>query len=96
MVSSIISDFESSGAVNILMKNDELTLPSGTPVAKIYGTLDYPKKGEDQRVRCNFNALLFTFEEGTIILTMMYEKDDRYASGIEQRIINSLELIKEL
>ena len=96
LVSSIISDFESSGAVNILMKNDELTLPSGTPVAKIYGTLDFPKKGEDQRVRCNFNALLFTFEEGTIILTMMYEKDDRYASGIEQRIINSLELIKEL
>jgi hypothetical protein len=96
LVSSIISDFESSGAVNILMKNDELTLPSGTPVAKIYGTLDYPKKGEDQRVRCNFNALLFTFEEGTIILTMMYEKDDRYASEIEQRIINSLELIKEL
>ena len=96
LVSSIISDFESSGAVNILMKNDELTLPSGTPVAKIYGTLDFPKKGEDQRVRCNFNAFLFTFEEGTIILTMMYEKDDRYASGIEQRIINSLELIKEL
>jgi len=96
LVSSIISNFESSGAVNILMKNDELTLPSGTPVAKIYGTLDYPKKGKNERVRCNFNALLFTFEEGTIILTMMYEKEDRYASEIEQRIMNSLELIKEL
>ncbi len=96
LVSSIISNFESSGAVNILMKNDELTLPSGTPVVKIYGTLDYPKKGKNERVRCNFNALLFTFEEGTIILTMMYEKEDRYASEIEQRIMNSLELIKEL
>ena len=96
LVSSIISNFESSGAVNILMKNDELTLPSGTPVVKIYGTLDYPKKGKNERVRCNFNALLFTFEEGTIILTMIYEKEDRYASEIEQRIMNSLELIKEL
>jgi hypothetical protein len=96
LVTSIISNFESKGAVNILMKTDELTLPSGVPVAKIYGTLDYPKKGEKERARCSFNALLFTFEEGTIIVTMMYEKEDRYAPQIEQRIINSLELIKEL
>ena len=40
--------------------------------------------------------MFFTFEEGSIILTMMYEKEDRYAPQIEQRIINSLELIKEL
>ena len=78
------------------MKNDEITLPSGSPAVKIYGTLDYPKKGKDERVRCNFNTLLFTFEEGTIRLTMLYEKEDRYASEIEQRVINSLELIKEL
>jgi len=26
----------------------------------------------------------------------MYEKEDRYAPRIEQRIINSIELIKEL
>jgi len=26
----------------------------------------------------------------------MYEKEDRYAPEIEQRIINSIELIKEL
>ena len=96
LVNSIISNFESKGAVNILMKNDAIELPSGVPVAKIYGTLDYPKKGDSERVRYSFNALLFTFEEGTIILTMMYEKDDRYASQIEQRIINSIELIKEL
>lgn len=96
LVSSIISNFESKGAVNILMKNDAIELPSGVPVAKVYGTLDYPKQGASNPVRCSFNALLFTFEEGTIILTMMYEKDDRYAAQIEQRIINSLELIKEL
>ena len=96
LVNSIISNFESKGAVNILMKNDAIELPSGVPVAKIYGTLDYPKKGDSERVRCSFNALLFTFEEGTIILTMMFEKGDRYAAQIEQRIINSLELIKQL
>ena len=96
LVNSIISGFESKGAVNILIKNDAVELPSGLSVAKIFGTLDYPKKGLSDRIRCSFNALLFTFEEGTIILTMMYEKEDRYAPRIEQRIINSIELIKEL
>ena len=96
LVNSIISGFESKGAVNILIKNDEVELPSGLSVAKVFGTLDYPKKGLSDRIRCSFNALLFTFEEGTIILTMMYEKEDRYAPRIEQRIINSIELIKEL
>ena len=67
LINTVISSFESKGAVNILMKNDELELPSGLPVAKVYGTLDYPKK-EKSDGRCSFNALLFTFEEGTIIL----------------------------
>ena len=96
LVAKIISNFELKGAVNILMKNDEFNLPSGTTVSKVYGTLDYPKKANEERVRCSFNTLLFTFEEGTIIFTMMFEKDDRYAPEIEKRIINSLELIKEL
>ncbi len=96
LVNSIISSFESKGAVNILMKNDAITLPSEIPVAKIYGTLDYPKKKKQERVRCNFSAYLFTFEQGTIIVTLMYEKEDRYGADIEQRIVNSLELIKEL
>jgi len=96
LVNSIISNFESKGAVNILIKNDEIEIPSGSPASRVFGTLDYPKDGESEKVRCSFNSLLFTFEEGTIILTMMYEKDDRYASKIEQRIINSLELINEL
>ena len=96
LVNTIISNFEAQGAVNIFMKNDALTLPSGVSVAKIYGTLDYPKKGQEIRVRCNFSSYLFTFEQGTIILTLMYEKQDRYGEEIEERIVNSLDLIKEL
>ncbi|MDG1762664.1 MAG: hypothetical protein P8H38_05360 [Flavobacteriaceae bacterium] len=96
LVNSIISSFESEGAVNIFIKNDAVTLPSGAPVAKVYGTLDYPKKEEKERVRCTFSSYLFAFDQGTIILTLMYEKEDRYGEAIEQRILNSLELIKEL
>jgi len=96
LVNSIISSFESAGAVNIFIKNDAVTLPSGLPVAKIYGTLDYPKNQEEQRVRCIFSTYLFAFDQGTILLTLMYEKEDRYGEAIEQRILNSLDLIKEL
>lgn len=96
LVNTIISNFEAQGAVNIFMKNDALTLPSGLPVAKVYGTLDYPKKGQEARTRCNFSSYLFAFDQGTIILTLMYKKQDRYGEEIEERIVNSLELIKEL
>ena len=78
------------------MKNDAIILPSGAPVAKVYGTLDYPKREEEELIRSNFSAYLFTFEQGTIIVTLMYDKQDRYGEAIEQRIFNSLELIKEL
>lgn len=96
LVNAIIANFESAGAVNILIKQEPITAPSGVPLSKIYGTLDYPKKGSKTRVRCNFSAHLVTFEEGTIILTMMYEKEDRYGTQIEKRIINSLSLIESL
>lgn len=96
LVNTIIANFESAGAVNILIKQEPITAPSGVPLSKIYGTLDYPKKGSKTRVRCNFSAHLVTFEEGTIILTMMYEKQDRYGTQIEKRIINSLSLIESL
>ena len=81
---------------NFFLERRKVSKIENGAVAKVYGTLDYPKKGIKERTRCNFNALLFTFEQGTIILTMMYEKEDRYAPEIEQRIINSLELVKEL
>ncbi len=96
IINGIIANFESKGAVNILIKDDQITLPSDIEVLKIYGTLDYPKKGESERVRSNYTTLLFAFKEGTISVTMMYAKDDRYGNQIEERIINSLDLIKEL
>ena len=42
------------------------------------------------------SSYVFDFKSKSIILTILYEKDDRYALEIENRIINNLELIKEL
>tara|TARA_B100000575_G_scaffold291947_1_gene299045 strand:+ start:234 stop:1868 length:1635 start_codon:yes stop_codon:yes gene_type:complete len=96
LINEIINDFQSRGAVNILIKEEEFTTLSGIPALKIYGTLDYPKKGKDKRVRCNYITHLFDFDQGGINLTLLYEKEDRYGPEIEKRVIDSFKLIKEL
>ena len=96
LINEIINDFQSRGAVNILIKEEEFTTLSGIPALKIYGTLDYPKKGKDKRVRCNYMTHLFDFDQGGINLTLLYEKEDRYGPEIEKRVMDSFELIKEL
>ena len=96
LINEIINDFQSRGAVNILIKEEEITTLSGLPALKIFGTLDYPKKGKNKRVRCNYTTHLFDFEQGGINLTLVYEKEDRYGEEIEKRVMDSFELIKEL
>ncbi|MEC8637021.1 MAG: hypothetical protein VXX99_06405 [Bacteroidota bacterium] len=96
LINAIINDFQSRGAVNILIKEEEITTLSGIPALKIFGTLDYPKKGKSERVRCNYTTHVFDFEQGGINLTLLYEKEDRYGELIEKRVMDSFELIKEL
>ena len=96
LINNIISDFQSRGAVNILIKEEAITTLSGIPALKIFGTLDYPKKGKNNRVRCNYITHVFDFEQGGINLTLLYEKEDRYGELIEKRVMDSFELIKEL
>ena len=96
LINEIINDFQSRGAVNILIKEEEFTTLSGIPAIKIFGTLDYPKKGKDKRVRCNYMTHLFDFDQGGINLTLLYDKEDRYGPEIEKRVMESFELIKEL
>ena len=93
---NIISNFELKGAVNILIKNEKITLKSGSSADKIFGTFDYPKSNGSDKVRCNFTNLILVYENGTINLRIVYKKEDKYGSMIEEKIINSMELIKEL
>ncbi len=96
LINAIINDFQSRGAVNILIKEEEITTLSGLSALKIFGTLDYPKNGKNKRVRCNYTTYIFDFEQGGINLTLLYEKEDRYGESIEKRVMDSFELIKEL
>lgn len=95
-IEKIISNFESKGAVNILLKNEKISLKGGSSADKVFGTFDYPNSNGSEMVRCNFTNLILVYEKGTINLRIVYKKEDRYGSMIERKIINSIELIKEL
>ena len=95
-IDNIVSNFELKGAVNILVKNQKITLKSGSSVDKIFGTFDYPKSDGSDNIRCNFTNLILVYEKGTVNIIIIYKKEDRYGSLIEEKIINSIEFIKEL
>ena len=96
LTNDINNDFKTTGTVNILINKEEITTLSGIPALKIFGTLDYPKKGKSKRVRCNYTTHVFDFEQGGINLTLLYEKEDRYGESLETRVMDSFALIKEL
>lgn len=88
--------YQALGATNILMNSEVITTSKGLPALKISGTLAYPQKGSKDRVRNKYTSLIFDFDQGKIELTLMYAKADRYGSGIEERILDSVELIQQL
>ena len=92
----IIDEFNLKGATNIFSKNEEVKTFSGIPAIKFFGTLDYPLDYQGEKARFNYSSYVFDFKSKSIILSILYEKDDRYALEIENRIVDNLELIKEL
>lgn len=91
-----IGRYQNQGAVNILVDAENFETPSGLPTLKISGTLDYPKGNENKMVRCFFTTIIIDYDKGKVSLTLIYNKNDRYGDDISNRIINSIELIKEL
>jgi hypothetical protein len=96
IIDQAIERYESQGAVNILMDADNFETPSGLPTLRISGTLDLKKIKNKKMVRCDFTTLVIDYEEGKVSLTLFHDKDDRYGDEISEKIINSIELIKEL
>ena len=62
---------------------------------RLFGSMDLQQEG-DEGVRCRFVSIIFPFEATTIEVKIVYAKDDRYGSTIEEKILASLEIIKEL
>ncbi len=96
LIQLIIDEFNLRGAANIFSKKEEVKTFSGIPAIKFFGTLDYPLNDQGEKGRFNYSSYVFDFKSKSIILSILYAKDDRYAIEIENRIVDNLELIKEL
>ncbi len=95
IMDSAVARYEDMGATNLLVQNDTFTTVDGTETLRLFGSMDLQQEGEEG-VRCRFVSIIFPFEATTVELKIVYAKDDRYGSTIEEKILASLEIIKEL
>ena len=95
IMDSAVARYEDMGATNLLVQNDTFTTVDGTETLRLFGSMDLQQEGEEG-VRCKFISIIFPFEATTVELKIVYAKDDRYGSTIEEKILASLEIIKEL
>ena len=95
IMDSAVARYEDMGATNLLVQNDTFTTVDGTETLRLFGSMDLQQEGEEG-VRCRFVSIIFPFEATTVELKIVYAKDDRYGSTIEEKILASLEIKKEL
>lgn len=95
LMNNALAYYDENGGTNVLAQNDSFTSSDGTDAFKLYGTLDFLDK-ETDNVRCRFVSIVFPFDQGTVELRLIYPKEDRYGMEIEERLLTSVEIIKEL
>ena len=96
MINKIIAGLEVDGAANMLINPDPFKTKDGSEVIQLSGTLDLLNPDVKERTRCRLRSIILPFEQVQVELRMLYAKDDRYGDEIEARIIESLEVLKEL
>ena len=96
MINKIIAGLEVDGAANMLINPDPFKTKDGSEVIQLSGTLDLLNPDGKERTRCSLRSIILPFEQVQVELRMLYAKDDRYGDEIEARIIESLEVLKEL
>lgn len=94
IMETAIARYEENGAVNLLVQNDTFTTKDGTELIRLFGSLDLPDG--DNKIRCRFVSIIFPFEKVTVELKLIHPKEDRYGLNIEEQILESIEIIKEL
>ena len=76
------------------MNDETFTIKSGDTGYKFYGSLDFDES--NSLVRSSYTSIIFPYDQVTISITIIYLKEDRYSDKIEKRILESLNIIKEL
>ena len=94
LLNNSLEKLQALDAKNILLNDETFTIKTGDTGYKFYGSLDF---GDNSILkRSSFTSIVFPYEQVTISLTIIYLKDDRYSDKVERRILESLNIIKEL
>lgn len=90
---NIIQIYESKGATDIFIKQEQYITPNAAEGLKTFGTMNIPE-GE-KFVYINYSILQFTSANLLQQIELTYRDDDVYAKQIVDKIIESIELNKK-
>ena len=96
LINEILASLEQDGATNMLINPDPYKTKDGSEVIQISGTLDLLNPESKERTRSRLRSIILPFNQVQVELRILYDKEDRYGEEIENRIIESLEVLKEL
>ncbi|WP_298542328.1 DUF4381 domain-containing protein [uncultured Aquimarina sp.] len=92
VVESVVGNFESQGAKNITVKDEEYETLAGAKGIKVFGSLEVTNAVTKKEQKSDYLMLNFAENGGFQQILVVYDKEDRYAKDVAQRIINSVEL----
>ncbi|MCY4162202.1 MAG: hypothetical protein OXE77_10110 [Flavobacteriaceae bacterium] len=91
-IEKVSDQIQELGGRNIFIDGNQISLPKGDQALSIEGRFDFGGDAPTQTNRYDFTVILILFEQRQINLKMIYPSDDRYASEIKNRILESFEI----
>jgi len=83
---------ESTGAQNMIVKQEEFDTKQGVKGIRAFGTFSRINTITKSSTKIYYEIVLFNQEGGLQQIILMHEEGDTYANKIMERIINSVEL----
>nr|WP_314896636.1 hypothetical protein [uncultured Flavobacterium sp.] len=87
-----LQSFETQGAQNMIIKQEDFETKEGIKGLKAYGTFSQIDGVNKTSVKMYYEALLFSQEGGLQQILLFHEEGDTYANEISERVLNSVEL----
>lgn len=90
---ALLNDMEDEGAKNLLVKRDDFETGQGITGVRAFG--EFNLQVAENRVlkkTSSYELLLFAQQGGLQEVLIVYQDDDKYAKGIVERIVKSIEL----
>ncbi len=92
IVEGVVGGFESQGAKNISVKDEEYETLRGAKGVKVFGSFSVMNPITKKEQKSDYLMLNFAENGGFQQIIVAFDKEDRYAKEVAQRIINSVEL----